>query len=120
MVGGSRETVLLREFNYVAREQGWITSGVVECDEGERLPRIVAKLCHRALRDLDKRWSASDAIRRAFGVLKAFTFTLGEDGKWRFNINFDAVKPIRRNTTPPDAAAHPASADAAPAPTRTC
>jgi hypothetical protein len=86
------KTVLLREFNYIAREHGWITSGVVECDEGEQLPRVVAKLCHRALRDLDKRWRAGEALRRAFGVLKAFTFTLEEDGKWRFNIDFDAIK----------------------------
>ena len=38
---------------------------MVECDEGEQLPRIVAKLCHRALRDLDKRWSAGEAMRRS-------------------------------------------------------
>ena len=31
-------------------------------------------------------------MRQAFGVLKAFTLTLGEDGKWRFNIDFDATK----------------------------
>ena len=84
-VTGVGKTVLLREFNYIAREQGWVTSGVVECDAGEQLPRIVAKLCHRALRDLDKRWKAGEAMQRAFGVLKAFTFTLGEDGKWRLD-----------------------------------
>jgi AAA ATPase domain len=99
-VRGVGKTVLLREFNYIAREQGWITSGVVECDEGERLPRIVAKLCHRALRDLDKRWSAGEAIRRAFGVLKAFTLTLGGDGHWRFNIDFDAVKGVADSGDP--------------------
>lgn len=90
-VRGVGKTVLLREFNYIAREQGWITSGVVECDEGEQLPRVMAKLCHRALRDLDKRWSAGEAIKRALGVLKAFTFALGDDGRWRFNIDFDPV-----------------------------
>jgi hypothetical protein len=47
---------------------------------GPAAPRIVAKLCHRALRDLDKRWSAGEALRRAFGVLKTFTLTLGGDG----------------------------------------
>jgi predicted AAA+ superfamily ATPase len=31
-VRGVGKTVLLREFNYIAREQRWITSGVVECD----------------------------------------------------------------------------------------
>jgi AAA ATPase domain len=99
-VRGVGKTVLLREFNYIAREQGWITSGVVECDEGEQLPRIVAKLCHRALRDLDKRWKAGQAMRRAFGVLKAFTFTLDEGGKWRFNIDFDAIKGVADSGDP--------------------
>jgi hypothetical protein len=99
-VRGAGKTVLLREFNYIAREQGWITSGVVECDAGEQLPRIVAKLCHRALRDLDKRWAAGQAMRRAFGVLKAFTLALGEDGHWRFNIDFDAVKGVADSGDP--------------------
>ena len=51
---GVGKTVLLREFNHVAREKGWITSGVVECDEHEDLRRVVAKLCHRALREVSK------------------------------------------------------------------
>ncbi len=99
-VRGVGKTVMLREFNYIAREHRWITSGVVECDEGEQLPRIVAKLCHRALRDLDKRWKAGEAMRRAFGVLKAFTLTLGEDGHWRFNIDFDAVTCVADRRAP--------------------
>jgi hypothetical protein len=73
---------------------------VVECDQGEQLPRIVAKLCHRALRDLHKRWTAGQAMRRAFGVLKAFTLALGEDGQWRFNIDFDAVKGVADSGDP--------------------
>jgi len=36
-VRGVGKTVLLREFNYIAREQAWITPGVVECDPGEQL-----------------------------------------------------------------------------------
>ena len=99
-VRGVGKTVLLREFNYIARERSWITSGVVECDEGEQLPRIVAKLCHRALRDLDKRWSAGEALRRAFGVLKAFTLTLGGDGQWRFNLDLDAVTGVADSGDP--------------------
>jgi hypothetical protein len=67
-VRGVGKTVLLREFNYIAREQGWVTSGVVECDEGEQLPRIVAKLCHRALRDLDKRWKAGETVSAVSGL----------------------------------------------------
>jgi AAA ATPase domain len=99
-VRGVGKTVLLRELNYIAREQRWVTSGVLECDQGEQLPRIVAKLCHRALRDLDKRWRAGEALRRAFGALKAFTLTLGEDGKWRFNLDFDAIKGIADSGDP--------------------
>jgi hypothetical protein len=62
-VRGVGKTVLLREFNYIAREHGWITSGVVECDEGEQLPRIVAKLCHRECGDRRHHgWSKGHAI----------------------------------------------------------
>jgi hypothetical protein len=99
-VRGVGKTVLLREFNYIARERGWTTSGVVECDEGEDLRRIVAKLCHRALRDLSKRRAAGAAVRRAFGVLKAFAFTLEADGRWHFNIDFDAVKGVADSGDP--------------------
>jgi hypothetical protein len=99
-VRGVGKTVLLREFNYIAREKGWITSGVVECDEGDDLRRIVAKLCHRALRDLDKRRMAGEAARRALGVLKAFALTLGEDGRWRVNIDLDAVSGVADSGDP--------------------
>ncbi|MGH2905081.1 MAG: ATP-binding protein [Solirubrobacteraceae bacterium] len=99
-VRGVGKTVLLREFNYLAREHGWITSGVVECDADEDLRRIVAKLCHRALRDLDKRRTAGAAVRRAFGVLKAFTFALEADGRWHFNIDFDAIKGVADSGDP--------------------
>src|SRR5215831_4977301 len=99
-IRGVGKTVLLREFNYIAREKGWITSGVVECDESDDLRRIVAKLCHRALRDLSKRKAAADAVRRAFGVLKAFTLALEDDGKWRLNIDFDAVKGVADSGDP--------------------
>ena len=67
-VRGVGKTVLLREFNYIARELGWITSGVVECDEGEQLPRIVAKLCHRALRDLETDMVKNQATQRSTSV----------------------------------------------------
>jgi AAA ATPase domain len=99
-VRGVGKTVLLREFNYIAREKGWITSGVVECDEGDDLRRIVAKLCHRALRDLDKRRMAGEAARRALGVLKAFALSLGEDGRWRVNIDLDAVTGVADSGDP--------------------
>jgi hypothetical protein len=99
-VRGVGKTVLLREFNYIARERSWITSGVVECDEGEHLPRIVAKLCHRALRDLDKRRAAGAALRRAFGVLRAFALALGEDGRWNLHVDFDAVKGVADSGDP--------------------
>jgi hypothetical protein len=88
---GVGKTVLLREFNHAAREKGWVTSGVVECDEDEDLRRIIAKLCHRALREISKRRKASDSLKRALGVLKAFTFTFEDDAKWHFKIDVDAV-----------------------------
>lgn len=99
---GVGKTVLLREFNHVAREKGWITSGVVECDEDEELRRVVAKLCHRALREVSKRRLAGDQLKRALGVLKAFTFTFTfeDDARWRFNIDASAVRGVADSGDP--------------------
>jgi hypothetical protein len=97
---GVGKTVLLREFNHVAREQGWITSGVVECDEDEDLRHVIAKLCHRALREISKRRLAGERLKRALGVLRAFTFTFEDDARWHFNIDAAAVTGVADSGDP--------------------
>jgi hypothetical protein len=97
---GVGKTVLLGEFDAMARGQGWISSGVVECNEDDDIRGLVAKLSHRALRALSRRRRTSDSVQRALGVLKAFTFTLDESLKWRFNIDLEAVSGVADSGDP--------------------
>jgi hypothetical protein len=90
---GVGKTVLLDEFDLLARERDWITSSI-ECNEDDELGPLIARLCHRALRHLG-RGRMSDAVRRATGALKAFVWTLEpESGNLRFNIDIEAAKGI--------------------------
>ena len=51
----------------------------------------MARLCHRALRRLSGGGRASGGVKRALGVLRAFTFAMDEHGAWRFNIDVKAI-----------------------------
>ncbi len=97
---GVGKTVLLREFNHLAREQGWVTSGVVECDQHDELHRVIAKLCHRALREVSKRRLAGDRLKRALGVLRAFTLTFDDDARWHLQLDAAAVKGVADSGDP--------------------
>jgi hypothetical protein len=88
---GVGKTVVLNEADIVAREHGWVSSGVLECNEDDELPLLMARLCHRALRRLSTGRRVGGAVKRALGVLRAFTFAMDEHGAWRFNIDADAV-----------------------------
>ena len=97
---GVGKTVLLNEADVMAREQRWISSGVVECNEDDDLPLLMARLCHRALRRLSMGKRVSSTVERALGVLRAFTFAADTDGRWRFNIDVDAVKGVADSGDP--------------------
>lgn len=88
---GVGKTVLLNEADVMAREHGWISSGVVECNEDDELTLLMARLCHRALRRLSLGKRMSGRVERALGVLRAFTFAMDQGGSWRFNIDAQAV-----------------------------
>lgn len=88
---GVGKTVLLNELDVVAREKGWITSGVVECNEDDVLPTLVARLAHRSLRRLSRVKRMTARVQRAFGVLRAFTLTLDENLQWALNIDTPAI-----------------------------
>jgi hypothetical protein len=87
---GVGKTVLLNELDVLAREQSWISSGVVECNEDDALAPLIAKVAHRTLRKLKRGKQVSAAAQRALGALKAFAFTF-EDGRWQFNLDVDAL-----------------------------
>ena len=88
---GVGKTVVLNEADIVAREHGWVSSGVLECNEDDDLPLLMARLCHRALRRLSTGRRVGAAAKRALGVLRAFTLAMDEHGAWRFNIDVKAV-----------------------------
>jgi hypothetical protein len=97
---GVGKTVLLNEADVMAREQAWISSGVVECNEDDELTLLMARLSHRALRRLSFGKKVSGQVQRAFGVLRAFTFAMDAEGRWRFNIDVDAVKGVADSGDP--------------------
>jgi hypothetical protein len=91
---GVGKTVLLDEFDLLAREQDWVTSSI-ECNEDDRLGPLIARLCHRALRHLSRGRRMSDAVKKATGALKAFVWTLDPDsGRMRFNIDIEAAQGV--------------------------
>jgi hypothetical protein len=97
---GVGKTVLLNEADVIARERGWITSGVVECNEDDQLPRLIARLCHRALRKLSVAKRMTGSVERALGVLRAFTFAMDDGGAWRLNIDAKVVKGVADSGDP--------------------
>jgi AAA ATPase domain len=97
---GVGKTVLLNEADVMAREHGWISSGVVECNEDDDLPLLMARLCHRALRRLSAGRRVGGGVARALGVLRSFTFAMDDQGRWPFNIDVEAVKGVADSGDP--------------------
>ncbi|HEY4563244.1 MAG TPA: AAA family ATPase [Thermoanaerobaculia bacterium] len=97
---GVGKTVLLNEFDVMAREQDWITSGVVECNEDDRIAALIAKLSHRTLRRLSRGKRVKEAVARAAGALKAFTLVMNEEGTWRFQFDVDAIRGVADSGDP--------------------
>lgn len=97
---GVGKTVLLNEADVIAREYGWVSSGVVECNEDDELPLLMARLCHRALRRLSMAKRVGDRVERALGVLRAFTFAMDEGGTWRLNVDVKAVRGVADSGDP--------------------
>ena len=97
---GVGKTVLLNETDVIARELGWVSSGVVECNEDDDLPLLMARLCHRALRRLSVGRRVGARVERALGVLRAFTFAMDDRGAWRFNLDAQAVTGVADSGDP--------------------
>ena len=97
---GVGKTVLLNEADVIAREDAWVSSGVVECNEDDDLPLLMARLCHRALRRLSAGRRVGAGVTRALGVLRAFAFAMDDQGKWRFNIDVEAVTGVADSGDP--------------------
>jgi len=84
---GVGKTVLLNRFQTIAVDDGLIGL-LVEASEAGDFPRLIAARLRKVLFDLD-RGTVSASVKRALGVLKAFTYTL-PDGS-TVSLDVDAV-----------------------------
>ena len=84
---GVGKTVLLNRFDAVAHEQG-LLSAVIEAPETTDFRRLLSGRLRSVLLELD-RGTISSAVKRALGVLKAFTYTF-PDGT-SVSLDVDAV-----------------------------
>jgi hypothetical protein len=82
---GMGKTVLLRECERLARAAGWFTS-FEEVDPSLPLRQVMALNARDVLLDMSATKRFGDRLRRALGVLKAFTSV----GVLGVNISFDA------------------------------
>ena len=80
---GVGKTVLLNEFEAVCQAAGW-HGEAYEVGEESRIAKVVARSARRALIRLSAARRAGDAVRRALGVLKAFTLTIDD-----LSLSFD-------------------------------
>lgn len=85
---GVGKTVLLNEFERTAQRLGYAHTHVEVAEDG-RLPALLASGLRRVLLQLDARRQAADRVRRALGVLKAFSIRL-PDGP-EIGVDIDAI-----------------------------
>jgi AAA ATPase domain len=86
---GVGKTVLLLEFDVIAREAGWISSDVREVDPGSDFRLAFARLATKALRSMSFKRRAETRIKRALGIVRSFS-AVGPGGMG-VKIEVDAV-----------------------------
>lgn len=86
---GSGKTVLLNELTARAREQGWFVASD-EVSPDTPLAQLIVVLAHEMLLEMSVKKRASARVRRALGVLKAFTAVSAFGLK--LNIDAEAVR----------------------------
>jgi hypothetical protein len=84
---GVGKTVLLNRFHAIAVEEG-LVGFLIEASDAGGFSRLLAARLRKVLLELD-RGTVSAAVKRALGVLKAFTYTL-PDGS-TISLDVDAV-----------------------------
>jgi hypothetical protein len=85
---GVGKTVLLNEFEELADARGFFHEHIEVSEEGSLAPAIAAAM-RRVLLEMDAKHRIGDALRRAFGVLKAFALRLPDGTELRIDV--DAV-----------------------------
>jgi hypothetical protein len=85
---GVGKTVLLNEFEQIADGRGWTHEHIEVTEDGNLAPRLAAAL-RRVLLMMDARQRIGERVRRALGVLKAFTLRL--PGGPELSIDVEAI-----------------------------
>jgi hypothetical protein len=85
---GVGKTVLLNEFEELAEARGYFHEHIEVSEEGTLAPAIAAAL-RRVLLEMDAKRRIGVALRRAFGVLKAFALRLPDGAE--LHIDVEAV-----------------------------
>lgn len=85
---GVGKTVLLNEFEQIAEGRGFVHEHIEVAEDGSLAPRLAAAL-RRVLLMMDARQRIGERVRRAMGVLKAFTLRL--PGGPELSIDVDAI-----------------------------
>ncbi|HVC77538.1 MAG TPA: ATP-binding protein [Candidatus Micrarchaeaceae archaeon] len=86
---GVGKTVLLMEFDAIASDAGWATTGVQEVGSQPDFRMTFARMAARLLREMSRRHRIKDRIDRALGVVKAFS--IGVPGAIQLNLDVDAA-----------------------------
>lgn len=85
---GVGKTVMLNEFEHVAGGRGYFHEHIEVGEDGDLAPRLAAAF-RRILLAMDAKKRIGERVRRALGVLKAFSIRL--PGGSQLNIDVDAV-----------------------------
>jgi hypothetical protein len=85
---GVGKTVLLLEFETLARESGWVCNDVEEVGSGD-FRQTFAELAYQLLLSMSRRERMQKRASRAFGVLKAFS--IGIPGGFGARIDVEAA-----------------------------
>lgn len=72
---GVGKTVMLNEFELIAGARDWFHEHIEVAEDGDLVPRLASAM-RRALLSMDARRRIGDQVRRALGVLKAFSVTV--------------------------------------------
>jgi hypothetical protein len=86
---GVGKTVLLLEFEKIAAEQNWDTTGVVEIGTTTDFRTSISRMTHKLLRGLSRKDAVVGRLSQALGVLQAFNITA--PGGFKLNLDVSAL-----------------------------
>ncbi len=88
---GVGKTVLLLEFEEIAKDAGWTTSRPIEIKSDTDFRAELADAAYQALLQLSTRKALGDRLRSFTGLLRGFKVGASSDGSVEFSFGPDAV-----------------------------